>query len=411
MIHGMVSLQLNTNIADNYEKSIEYALKFYSDAELFLNKYDSYLLWGYSKNNERGRPNIVFKVAGSSPASIKITKTLESLGIGTNNTVTFTVAQETELILAKIEGRVEAVKKGIPLTTVYETNMGGRLDDHLREIFLESLLTRALKNTDKKNEILKELSINLGAWEEVKNEKSLVNKIACLSSRKYLRPINKKPLINILSKIGFPYNNKKRIKKYLDLLEEDIEYCGISVTKRIYEIFFCKKNKIKWINYLKIKNKLTEKQALEVIEGIDILPASKRKPKETLITMAETNMTHTEFPNHQTSIMKTSLEPQFKISDFKSSVEKIVEPQIISRLTEKWESIKEPFLKAYEITPKQKNLFKKVRIPQIEKYGTKGLQPNEWIKFGATKKTMTEFSKSYNEFRNKCVKFIKTNLA
>jgi len=91
MKHGMISLQLNPNIADNYEESIKYALKFYKDAEDFLSRYDSYLLWGYSKIEERGRPNIVFKVAGSSPASIEITRKLESLGIGTNNTVTFTV--------------------------------------------------------------------------------------------------------------------------------------------------------------------------------------------------------------------------------------------------------------------------------------------------------------------------------
>ncbi len=64
---GMVSLQLNPKVADNVEESVRYALRFYIDAEEFLRKYDEYLLWGYSENVERGRPNIVFKVAGSSP--------------------------------------------------------------------------------------------------------------------------------------------------------------------------------------------------------------------------------------------------------------------------------------------------------------------------------------------------------
>ncbi|MBS7634419.1 hypothetical protein KEJ34_02835, partial [Candidatus Bathyarchaeota archaeon] len=109
MRHGMVSLQLNPNIADDFEKSFREALKIYLDAEKFLRKYDHYLLWGYSTSFEHGRPNIVFKVAGSSPAAIKLTRKLESLGIGTNNTVTFTVSQEVELILAKISFGLRAI--------------------------------------------------------------------------------------------------------------------------------------------------------------------------------------------------------------------------------------------------------------------------------------------------------------
>ena len=99
MHHGMVSLQLNPTIADDYEKSLREALKIYLDAQDFLKKYDHYLLWGYSTFSEHGRPNIVFKVAGSSPAAIELTRKLESLGIGTNNTVTFTVSQEKPCFL------------------------------------------------------------------------------------------------------------------------------------------------------------------------------------------------------------------------------------------------------------------------------------------------------------------------
>ncbi|RLE84821.1 MAG: hypothetical protein DRJ41_02415, partial [Thermoprotei archaeon] len=131
---GMISYQLNPNVANSVEGSLRDALKIYSATQEYFFRYDEYLLWGWPGYVERGRPNIVFKVAGSSPAAIDITRELESLGIGTNNTVTFTVTQEVALILAKIEGMAKAAKRGIRTTKVYETNMGGRLEDHLREI-------------------------------------------------------------------------------------------------------------------------------------------------------------------------------------------------------------------------------------------------------------------------------------
>ena len=227
MQHGMVSLQLNPNIADSFEESVKSAIKIYADAEEFLKKYDQYLLWGYSEKLERGRPNIVFKVAGSSPAAIKITKKLESLGIGTNNTVTFTVSQEAELILAKIEGRAEAVKKGIPLTTVYETNMGGRLDDHIREVQAEKMLTKALENMDDKEEALMKLAEQLGALDDVREKTSWEEKIRTVCSRRYLPQINKKPFIKLLTESGTLSSSEEKVAEYLNTLENDIEYCGI----------------------------------------------------------------------------------------------------------------------------------------------------------------------------------------
>ncbi|NIM44189.1 MAG: hypothetical protein GTN80_00560, partial [Nitrososphaeria archaeon] len=75
---------------------------------------------------ERGRPNIVFKVAGESPVATNITTSFNRMGIGTNNTVTYTVAQEVTLIIAAMKGMAYALKMGIPISQVYETNMGGR---------------------------------------------------------------------------------------------------------------------------------------------------------------------------------------------------------------------------------------------------------------------------------------------
>ena len=402
----MVSLQLNPNIADNYEESIKAALKIYKDAEEFLRRYDSFLLWGYSKTEERGRPNIVFKVAGSSPAAINITRKLESLGIGTNNTVTFTVSQEAELILAKMEGRAEAVKKGIPLTTVYETNMGGRLDDHIREVQAEKLIRRAIEKVEDKESALKDLAAKLDALEEVRDKKIIDDMIKILSSRKFLRPLHKEPLIDFLAQHGVPSGSKEEVRVFLEKLEHDIEYCGILVTKRVYEIFFSPKNLPKWFSYLCSKYGLTYTQAQEVLKGIDVLPASKRHPRETLLTLSGKNMTHTEFPNHQMNVLLTSLNEDFEIQEYKESVLGEVDFEILRRLTEEWIDIKEEFIRAYELTAHQQEILRDAGISDWNKYGNRGIKPDEWSSFGATVKTMEEFSNSYEEFKRKCIKFI-----
>lgn len=405
MYHGMISLQLNPMVADSFEVSFKDALKIYTDAEEFLRRYDQYLLWGYSGNLERGRPNIVFKVAGSSPASIEITKRLENLGIGTNNTVTFTVSQEVELILAKIEGRADAIKKGIPLTTVYETNMGGRLDDHLREIQAEELLKKALTKQKDKEAALKKLAEQLGAWEAVKGKPSLEEKIVAVCDRKHLKPLNKEPFIALLAECGVLSTSKQKVAELLTTLENDIQYCGILVTKRVYEIFFSPENIAKWEAYVKAKYGLTVSQAHDVLKGIDVLPASKRKPKETLLTMGATNMTHTEFPNHQMNVLNTSREPNFNIKDYCESVLKEIDPDITRRLAGEWVEIKDLFAQAYELTPSQITILKEAGITDADKYGCRGVEPSGWESLGSTVKTMNEFSKSYVQFKTRCIEF------
>jgi len=405
MYHGLVSLQLNPTIADDYEKSLREALKIYADAEVFLKKYDHYLLWGYSPNIERGRPNIVFKVAGSSPAAIELTRKLESLGIGTNNTVTFTVSQEVELILAKIEGRSEAIKRGIRLTTVYETNMGGRLDDHIREVQAGELLRRALERLKDKEDALRKLAESLGAWNEIKDKGSLDEKIRVISSRRFLSPLNKKPFIDFLAESGVPSTSREEVADYLAKLEEAIGFAGILVTKRVYEIFFSHENRAKWLKYIESKYNLTREQAEMVLQGIDVLPASKRKPEETLLTLVSLHMTHTEFPNHQMNVLLKSLEEGFNIEQYRESAIIEVDPEIPSRLAGGWGKTAEEFIKAYELTPELVSVLREVGIANPERYGFRGLKPSEWGLFGATVKTMDEFTKSYERFKNKCIEY------
>ncbi len=405
MRHGMVSLQLNPNIADDFEKSFREALKIYLDAEKFLRKYDHYLLWGYSASFEHGRPNIVFKVAGSSPAAIMLTRKLESLGIGTNNTVTFAVSQEVELILAKISGRAEAVKKGIRPTTVYETNMGGRLDDHIREVQAEELLREALKKSRSADEDLRMLSEALNAWEEIKDKTSMDDKIRIICSRRFLSPLNKEPFISFLAEHGVPYASRDKVADYLARLEEDISYCGILVTKRVYEIFFSQENRPKWISYIQSKFNLTPEQAEMVLQGIDVLPASKRKPKETLLTLGSMHVTHTEFPNHQINVLLESRKTGFNLENYRDSILWNVDSEVVFRLSAGWKETADNFIKAYELTPEQSRILGEVGVANLHKYGTRGLKPAEWGSYGATVKTMGEFSRSYEEFKRKCVEF------
>jgi len=406
MFYGMISLQLNPNIADDYEASVRDAFRFYRDAEDFLKKYDSYLLWGYSEIIERGRPNIVFKVSGSSPASNRITTELESHGIGTNNTVVFTVSQEVWSTIAKMEGRAKAVKRGIPLTTVYVTNMGGRLDDHIREHVAEKLLMRALGRFEDKEGKIRELAEKLGALEAVEKCESLEEKVRVVCSRKYLRPMNKDPFIDLLTEAGIGGSSREEVAKYLSDLEYYIGMGGICVTKRVYQIFFTPENREKWIKYLQKEYGLTREQAEEVMRGIHVLPASKRKPIETLDTLASKNMVNTEFPNQQMKVLMESLKESFDVEKFRETALIPPDQKIVKSLLER-EETRDEFRKAWELTPKLIEILKRAGIKNAEDYGDRGLRPEEWGEFGATVKTMNEFIRGYNEFKKKCIEFVK----
>jgi len=196
------------------------------------------------------------------------------------------------------------------------------------------------------------------------------------------------------------------VKAFLEKLEHDIEHCGILVTKRVYEIFFSPQNIPKWILYLRSKYKLTSEQAEDVLNGIDVLPASKRNPRETLLTLSGTNMTHTEFPNHQMNVLLTSLKEGFNIQEYRSSVLKEIDLEILRRLTEEWTDIKDEFIRSYELTSHQQRILKEAGIAYWSKYGDRGIKPAEWGRFGATVKTMEEFSNSYEDFKERCVKFV-----
>jgi len=412
---GMISYQLNPNVAGSVEGSLKDALKIYSAAQEYFKKYDEYLAWNWPIKVERGRPNIVFKVAGSSPAAIDITRELESLGIGTNNTVTYTVAQEARLILAKMEGMAKALKKGISTTRNYETNMGGRLEGHLREVVAAKLIGEALEKYENKLAALTELAKELGVpvqdpeapwtaetgWGYQVTAKTLDEKIELVSFRAYLRPLVKEPFIKFLAKAGVGGKTEDEVKRFLEDWEKTIGYAGTLVAQRVWWIFFSPENKRKWLAYLIRKYGLKPEQAEEILDNIDVLPASKRKPLDTLLTLASNNMTNTEFPDHQLKVLKTSRQPDFDLAKYKDSIMSKHDPRIVEKLMQL-----EDFRKAYELTPELVEVFREAEI-NVDGFGLNGLKPEEWSSFGSAVKTMSGFTNAYNRFREEVVKVAK----
>lgn len=411
---GMISYQLNPNVADSVEGSLRDALRIYSLSEEYFRKYDQYMLWGWPAHMERGRPNIVFKVAGSSEASIEITRRLESLGIGTNNTVTFSVSQEVQLILAKIEGRVEAVKRGVRLTKVYETNMGGRLEAHLREAKAAELIRTALKQLGGGAEPeLAQLAAKLGVpgaepgktwkaptgWGYDIEASTLEEKVELVASQAYLKSLLNNHLAEFLAKAGVCGASVEEVTKCLEALENAISLSGTLVAQRVWWIFFSPENYSKWVSYIVRKYGVTPEQAEEVLSGIDVLPASKRKPADTYLTLARRNMTNTEFPNHQLNVHREYAEGRVRLEDFADAVSREHSRDVVDLL-----STIEDFRKAYELTPELAAILKEAGVSGVEAMGTGGLRPSEWASFGPRVKTMRGFTNAYNAFREACVK-------
>jgi len=88
------------------------------------------------------------------------------------------VSQEATLILEEMEGMAKAIRKGIRPTQLYMTNMGGRLESHLREIKLEEFFRDLKKAVGEKGamESLLKLSEANGSKEKVTQAKTYEEK-------------------------------------------------------------------------------------------------------------------------------------------------------------------------------------------------------------------------------------------
>ena len=397
---GMVSYQLNPNVAASLDGSVEDALKIYSSAEEFLQVYDAYLTWCSCSVDHAGRPNMVFKVAAGYPAAVDITVALNSMGIGTNNTVTYTVAQEAVLILAAMKGMSKAVKKGIHPTQVYETNMGGRLESHLRELEAEKQLLEALSIIEDKEELLGKLAEGLGALAELGKNVLWEEKIRAICGYRYLKKLTHPAFVEAMASAEGRGKKKDEIITSLTRFENDIGLVGTFVAHRVYWLFFSLQNRPKWLKYLQEEFGLSHAEAEEIVDKVDVLPASKRKPADTFLTLAERNMTNTEFPNHQWGVAQASRQQEFNLSEYSNAIARKPNPDILQRILNQ-----EDFRKAYELTPELMEALKRVGIKG--EFGIGGLKVEDWSCFGSVVKTMNEFGNAYETFKKSAIDVVR----
>ncbi|RLG91410.1 MAG: hypothetical protein DRO16_00465 [Thermoprotei archaeon] len=404
---GLVSYQLNPLIAHDADKSLKAAREFATRLEEDLKVYDEYLLWGYKTADiEKGRPNLVIKVAAAYPAALEIARRLNEMGIGQNITVSYTVAQEVLLGVSALEGMAKALKKGIKPVQTYDTNMGGRLEDHLRDTVAAQLVWKAIKDLSdeekerKVNELLTKLLKDKQKLDKAM-KMELKERIDYLVSKRVLgRNLLRKEFVDFLAESG-AFGTREELVKMLEEIQYELALSGTFVAKRVYDILFSPWNREKWIKYLMNKYQLTREQAEYIFDRLDLLPASKRKPIDTLYTFASKNMTNTEFPNHQLKVQNEYMKPEFKLDDYAESILQPLDNEVLERLMKKYED----FVKAYEASPELNELLRKVGI--TENYGNRGIKTEDWPNYGPCKKTMKEFTNAYLQFREKVVATIK----
>jgi hypothetical protein len=304
------------------------------------------------------------------------------------------VSQEATLILEEMEGMAKAVRKGIRPTQLYMTNMGGRLESHLREVKLEELFLKLkeISGERKAGEKLLTLSEANGTKERVLQAPSYKEKVVAATRFANQKTIND-PVCEALKEIA--------TKEVLEDWEKAIGRSGTLVARRVWGIFFSEENRERWINYLKDKKGLTHDQASLVMDRIHYLPASKRKPYDTYWTLASRNLVHTEFPDHQENVRKMAEGPEFHLEQYAESIGQTFPPEFLEQLNQM-----DDFRKAYEINRDLAEIFKEVGVQG--NFGSKGLDPSDWPEFGPVQKTLTEFKAAYDGFHDDVISAVKT---
>jgi len=387
---GVVSFQLNPNIAHLVEESVADAFSAFQLAEQDLRRYDAHLLAGSGLDLERAHPNMVIKVAASSPSAQKITRILNSFGFGTNITVVFAVPQEITLILDEMAGMAAAVKKGILPTQLYMTNMGGRLESHLREIKLEELFGRLKEKEGEARalEAVRCLAEANGTKERVDAVRTYEEKVIAATRFLHGQRTIDGPIMDALEAIA----SREELLPW----ESAIAMAGTCVARRIWAIFFSPENRRKWISYLMKNYDLSPAQARLVLNRINYLPASKRKAEDTFWTLSSHNMVHTEFPNQQEAVRQMARQEGFRLSPYYESVRQEVSEETLAFLNQI-----EEFRRAYEINEEIAQILSQVGIKGD--FGRGGLLPSEWADYGAVKKTLEEFKAAYDKFKQEMV--------
>ncbi len=382
---GVVSFQLNPNIAHLVQQSVRDVFAAFAAATEDLQTYDDYLLAGYPATRERARPNVVIKVAASSPAAREIARTINAFGFGSNITVIYTVGQEVTMVLEELAGMAAAIKKGIVPTQLYMTNMGGRFESHLREAKLESLFgeLKDLKGEASALEKVNQLAAANGTKAKVDEAKGYEVKVVAATRFGSQRTID----ANVAAALA-DVASADALKDW----EDAIGKSGTLVARRTWGIFWSEANRGKWVEYLCKKHQITKEQAGLILSRVCYLPASKRKPQDTYWTLTGSNMVHTEFPNHQENVRKMAEEPAFKLEDYAESITHELPDLALKKLN----TIPD-FRLGYELNGELSQILRQVGVEGS--FGIGGHTADQWPAFGSVQKTLTEFKAAYDKFR------------
>jgi transaldolase len=393
----MVSFQLNPSVADDSKASLEDARRAYALAREHLTAYDRSL---GVKTPGTVAPNIVFKVAASSKAAREVTLQLNASGIGTNNTVTFSVSQEVPLMVDALEGKARAISAGRPVTRTYMTNMGGRFVSHLREEEAKRILLEVASRRGESEarriivQLADELNLTSSELTRVDRATTVAEKADIVCAFKNMKSLTHETFLGVATDAGL---NKEQVEE----LEMDLRKAGTLVARKIYQLFYERSNHEKWLIWLEHEHKLRRTEAISVLDSMDILPASKRVPEDTLDTLASTNMCNTEFPNHARAVQIYSEKDTFDLRSFTEAALRGSEADLGRRLGR----IRD-FVKGYESTPQILAKVREVNATFPTQLG--GIDEDDWNKFGPVKKTMAEFKDAYDSFLTRCVQLAGT---
>jgi len=382
---GVVSFQLNPNIAHLVQESVRDVFAAFAAAAEDLKVYDDYLLAGYPATRERSRPNVVIKVAASSPAAREIARNINAFGFGSNITVIYTVGQEVTMVLEELAGMAGAIKKGIVPTQLYMTNMGGRFESHLREVKLESLFgeLRQKVGENKALEKVNQLAAVNGTKVKVDGAKGYEAKVVAATRFASQRTIDAN-VVAALTDVA----SADELKTWEDVLGKS----GTLVARRAWGIFWSEENRGKWVDYLCRKHQINKEQATLILSRVCYLPASKRKPQDTYWTLTGSNMVHTEFPNHQENVRKMAEEAGFTLAEYVESITHPFPPDVLQALN----TIPD-FRQGYELNAELNQALREAGI--VGDFGTGGHTPAQWPEFGSVQKTLAEFKAAYDKFR------------
>ncbi len=383
---GVVSFQLNPNLAHLADESIADALDALAQAESDLRIYDEYLLAGFPNYTDKGRANMVIKVAAAHPAAMDIAAAINSFGLGSNITVIYTVAQEATMIIEEMRGMARAIRRGIVPTQLYMTNMGGRLESHLREVFLEAAFAKLAKKSGESAALsaVEKLAVANGSVAAVNGASSFAEKVIAVTRFGVQKTIDH----NITTALAGLYTADE-----LTAWEDAIGKSGTLVARRVWSLFFSDKNRARWMAFMCEEFEIDEEQAEFILSRINVLPASKRKPHDTYWTLSSTNMVHTEFGNHQENVRVMADDEEFIISDYVESIRDAFPQQVTDMLMQIPD-----FVTAYELSEDLAQLAEALGIK--DDLGARGHTPEQWGEFGSVKKTITEFKAAYSEFRD-----------